>query len=352
MRNTPQYAAPSQPYQTDANGYAQAGYQPSGYAAHGYEGDYTDHVPEDYGYAEPVEDYARPKLGAAQWGGAVMSLALIVGLGVWGYNLMVRDVRGVPVIRALEGSARILPDDPGGQLAMHQGLAVNSVTTDGSAAAPADRYVLAPAATGLSDEDQPMGQIGAPVLASYEPTSEAYSVKPQPMPANTVADNVEAIMVEESPLELAEIDTVGEVEAPLVTNAMRSPLPKLRPADVPNVQLASLSGSASLNGVADDILAAMAMPREMSADDVPTGASLVQLGAFQSEDVARTEWVRLSARFEDLMGEKTRVIEQAESGGKTFYRLRAFGFADASDANRFCSALTSMNAACVPTVQR
>ncbi|MGB2894068.1 MAG: SPOR domain-containing protein, partial [Albidovulum sp.] len=35
--------------------------------------------------------------------GALTSVALIVGLGVWAYDLAVRDVRGVPVIQALEG---------------------------------------------------------------------------------------------------------------------------------------------------------------------------------------------------------------------------------------------------------
>ena len=38
---------------------------------------------------------------------------------------------------------------------------------------------------------------------------------------------------------------------------------------------------------------------------------------------------------------KLRVIQTAESGGRTFYRLRAAGFADEADARRFCSASTS-----------
>ena len=33
--------------------------------------------------------------------GAVVSLALLVGVGIWGYQLLVRDVSGVPVVRAL-----------------------------------------------------------------------------------------------------------------------------------------------------------------------------------------------------------------------------------------------------------
>ena len=97
------------------------------------------------------------KLNVAQLAGAGVSLALIIGLCVWGYRLMVRDVSGVPVIRAMSEEARLVPEDPGGQLAMHQGHAVNTVTADGSAAAPADRLVLPPGAMELADEDQPMG---------------------------------------------------------------------------------------------------------------------------------------------------------------------------------------------------
>ncbi|WP_460273632.1 SPOR domain-containing protein [Celeribacter sp. ULVN23_4] len=302
-----------------------------------------------------------PHLGPAQWAAAIISLALIIGLGIWGYKLLVRDVSGVPVIRAIEGAARVLPDEPGGQLAMHQGLAVNSVTADGSAAPPADSYVLAPAEAQLTEEDQPMAGL-QPVLSSYEPSTSAYDVQTPEEPAAPL----EQVAVEEDPLELDSVEDVvantadeaakliAEEDAPEAT-VMSSPVPKLRPARP--LRLASLEGgsSASLDGVAGDILSAVAgskSTQEMPASEVPSGSRLVQVGAFQSEDIARTEWDRLYGKFSDLMEDKTRVIEKAESGGKTFYRLRAYGFADASDANRFCAALTAMNAACVPTVQR
>ena len=48
------------------------------------------------------------------WVGALMSVALIAGLGVWGYQLAMRDVTGVPVVRALEGPMRVTPEEPGG----------------------------------------------------------------------------------------------------------------------------------------------------------------------------------------------------------------------------------------------
>ena len=99
--------------------------------------------------------------------GAVVSLALITGVGVWGYKLMVRDVTGIPVVRAIQGDMRVRPEEPGGQLAMNQGLAVNSVAADSGAQAPADRFVLAPRPIKLTDEDTPiLASMQVPQVAS------------------------------------------------------------------------------------------------------------------------------------------------------------------------------------------
>ena len=81
--------------------------------------------------------------------GGVTSLALVLGLGFWGYKLAVRDVNGVPVVQAMEGPMRIAPADPGGEVADHQGLSVNTVAGVGIAAPPPEKLVLAPRPVGL-----------------------------------------------------------------------------------------------------------------------------------------------------------------------------------------------------------
>ena len=45
--------------------------------------------------------------------GALVSVALVLGLGYWGYRIAVRDISGVPVVRALEGPLRMAPENPG-----------------------------------------------------------------------------------------------------------------------------------------------------------------------------------------------------------------------------------------------
>jgi hypothetical protein len=84
---------------------------------------------------------------------------------------------------------------------------------------------------------------------------------------------------------------------------------------------------------------------------IPPGTRLVQLGAYGSEDVAKAEWANAMANFGDYMVGKERVVQQAETGGRIFWRLRALGFEDLSDARRFCAVLVSDGANCIPVVQ-
>ncbi|PKP63650.1 MAG: SPOR domain-containing protein, partial [Alphaproteobacteria bacterium HGW-Alphaproteobacteria-8] len=59
-----------------------------------------------------VDGVRRSRWSAAL--GAVVSLAVLGAVVVWAYNLGVRDAADVPVVRAVEGPARMRPDDPGG----------------------------------------------------------------------------------------------------------------------------------------------------------------------------------------------------------------------------------------------
>lgn len=91
---------------------------------------------------------------------------------------------------------------------------------------------------------------------------------------------------------------------------------------------------------------------DLDPDTLPAGTRLAQLGAYDSADVARSEWDRLNGRFADYMEGKRRVIQEASRGGRTFYRLRAMGFEDLSDARRFCAVLLADNADCIPVTTR
>jgi hypothetical protein len=95
---------------------------------------------------------------------------------------------------------------------------------------------------------------------------------------------------------------------------------------------------------------AVVAPDEVDPATLEPGTRLVQFGTLNTEEEARAEWARLAGRFGDLMAGKSMVIQSKDSGGSTFYRLRALGFTDEDDARRFCSALLIENASCIPVV--
>ncbi|MEC3860610.1 SPOR domain-containing protein [Mesobacterium sp. TK19101] len=290
----------------------------------------------------------------ANWAGAVVSLALIIGVGVWGYRLLARDVSGIPVVRAAEGPMRDTPKNPGGRPAEHQGLAVNAVAGHGTAAPPADTLLLAPKPLDLTDEDQPLATISAP--APLKPRDAVQqdltlaAADPSDDPVQALANSLAAGASPLAALPDADEDapdvklSVGEIEdtaAPAFAGGVaRSLRPMVRPKTL-NTQVASLAP-------------ALPEPKSIDVDpaSIPAGTALAQLGAYDSVETAQKEWDRFNARFSDFLDGKQRVIQKASSGGRTFYRLRAMGFDEIGDARRFCSALVAGNAECIPVTTR
>ena len=297
--------------------------------------------------------------------GALSAAALVGGLGFWTYDLAVRDLTEVPVVRALEGPVRVAPDDPGGDVAAHQGLSVNSIQAaarDAEDEDTPDRVVLAPAAPDLApddvapealaiaaEEEAPADPVGVALAAATGEPSPVSDSTAEERPEVGPVDPIEAALAEalgmpapgegDAELNPAALGADAKLEAtPAVAFVTpdgvveRSPRPTVRPV-------------AELPAIADPA-------PEIAAEKVPAGTQLVQLGAFPTEAGARAEWSRLDGRLGAYLGGKAPVIQAASSDGEPFWRLRAAGFEDGADARRFCSALTAEEADCVPVVVR
>ncbi len=287
------------------------------------------------------------------WLGAILSVALVVGLSVWAWQLTVRDVSGVPVIRALEGSMRERPTDPGGSIADHQGLAVNRISEGAEAAPAADRIVLAPAPLDLEEIDLSSASLPEDATPPVEGTSEETlalidrlleeAVPLDPLPEGAGADSGGAAV---APAGEVATRPVIEVIPSTIPGVARSPRPMVRPEDA--VQVASLSSDVALT-VAP---AASGSVTDLDPEALANGTRLVQLGAFDDAETAREEWVRLAGLYPDFFRDKDRVVQRAVSGGREFFRLRAHGFEDLSDARRFCTALNAQGAPCIPVTVR
>ena len=91
----------------------------------------------------------------------------------------------------------------------------------------------------------------------------------------------------------------------------------------------------------------------IDVDNLTRDTPMVQLGAFESASIAKSEWLRISRRFESYFDGKFRVIQRrATSTGLVFYRLRAVGFEDMDAARRFCSLLKAENIECIRVAAR
>lgn len=325
------------------------------------------------------------------YAGAAVSLALVVGVSVWGYQLIMRDVSGIPVVRSIEGAMRVAPQAPGGEIATHAGLSVNDVAGIGEAAGPSDSLLLAPATAGLSEEDlrvEPLAEAdevlpAADVVVTDQqiPTALETAIitdENTPLTTDGILALADQIAGTATPLTaLAEGESIaptvtidGEAVAsaetidPSIPGVATSLRPAVRPAraiaaapltatPAPTFTIASpATPVAQVADTSTAVAAALAEATIATNGIVPVGTNLVQLGAYPSAETATVEWTRLSSLFADFMGDKERVIQEATSGGSTFYRLRASGFTEAADARRFCATLQAANTDCIPVVVR
>ena len=293
-----------------------------------------------------------------QLAGAGSSVLLVVGALWWGYQLAVRDVSGVPVMRALGGPMRVAPADPGGEVALGQGLSVNAVAAAGTAAPLPDELYLAPRTQELAEED------AAGLAVALAPDDAEQASLPEAALGTDQATDIS--MAAEIPL--TDSDAVAAAlneallggEAPVSDAGLASsPRPKARVqprSDTANANAlmpaAVESGAVEPGPAPNDAVATGPVPTEIDLAQIAVGTRLVQLGAFDTPDAARAEWSVIQARFPELMATKSLVIQPAQSGGKTFYRLRAHGFETDDDSRRFCTALVSENRNCIPVTQR
>ncbi len=272
---------------------------------------------------------------------AVISVALVAGLGWWSYQLVVRDISGVPVIRALEGPFRVSPTDPGGRQAAFQGLAVNAVPASGAGSDLPERIVLAPPPVSLSAADR---------LPTAQPDAGVAEAEAQPPSAVALG----TLAAEPAPAGAAPALTQQSAQAA----PAHSPFPRPRPAERATGQPISLAQGRSADPMAEaavnEIASRLAGPRTIDIDPrtLTPGTRLVQFGAYETEAEARDAWATLLQRFPAYLDGHARVIEPAMAGGRVFYRLRAHGFRDEGEARRFCAVFIAENVDCIPVLIR
>ncbi|HVG49702.1 MAG TPA: SPOR domain-containing protein [Rubellimicrobium sp.] len=202
-----------------------------------------------------------------------------------------------------------------------------------SALLPSDRPMTTDEVLAFADQiagqSAPLADLAAPVQAAVA----AIEAVAAPVESAAPAEAAPAETPEAAPV-------VALVAAPAVR-------PQARPAAkaAPAVAEATPAEESATSSEATPVAEASSVALTAS---LPTGTNLIQLGAFDSAEIAASEWSRLQGAFGEFLGSKDRVIQETQSGGRTLFRLRATGFADRADARRLCAALTAEGADCIP----
>ena len=281
------------------------------------------------------------------WTGAALSLFLLAGAIGWSYQLIVRDVNQIPIVRAQLGPLRVAPDNPGGLTAANQGLSVTQLAVNEKPLLSNEIY-LAPAAEILNEEN-----LALKVKEEYKSNKVdgAFEIKEvnaeNSMNLEALPDQKEVDsrsndvgVLSKAAFSQKKIEIENAVSLALsITNDSDKSLSWLRP------KIRPVGFYRNGNITEDQIVSNEPMPK------LPIGSAVVQLGAFDSKSLAESEWQRFEKILGSILIPKKMVVQKAESGGKIFYRLRASGFSDISDARQFCTAISD-KVACIPVVTR
>ena len=174
---------------------------------------------------------------------------------------------------------------------------------------------------------------------------------------------------DEPPPALGDVDVIDPDDSAATA---AEPRPRNRPSNLvvrPRETAACCDGAAGCSGApvaAATAVASVAAPAPVKAAPVKAtpasapaspakevakpsaGARLVQLGAFDNEEMTRKAWSQLVARNGDLLGSKSLFVERTTANARVFYRLRVAGFTSSEQTRQMCESLRSRGIACIP----
>ena len=297
------------------------------------------------------KDIQNSKLSIFSIFGAVISLNLILWAGYWTYNIISRDINGIPIVAAQPGPLRVAPDTPGGIEAENIELAVTKIASQELPPNP-KAVELAPSTEKLTPDDLTIFQAirqkkiidrqaalnNQVHLGVIEPNlSKEISFEPVNTVTNTanysITENQSELVAAALALALkpSADNLIGSAVA---QNKFKQIKPRPRPGSLLEVRVSTTE----------------TVMRPALAS-VETGLAVVQFGTFATETVAFEEWDRLSKNLSVILDGRPKYVERIKRNGNEIYRLRLGGFVNIDDASRFCSAVISQEN-CVPVIAK
>ncbi|SDZ77670.1 SPOR domain-containing protein [Rubrimonas cliftonensis] len=276
---------------------------------------------------EAYDDIGTRGVGRLSAAAAAVASLVVLGLVVaWTYRLGVRDASDVPVIRAVEGPAKIRPEDPGGARFAHQGRSVYGLME--GAPTPERPVTLAPPAETPVAEDVEVAR-----SAATGREQEAVDAPSAEEPSALASLGAEIDQLVASVTGGAAPDA-GRAEAP-----QGAPSPRPRPA---SFDVAGASPAAQAAAMTAPAAPPAAAPADGSAD-----GPMVQLGAYLTGEDARGRWPGIVRRSDGLLAGRGPVVSPVAGATRTLHRLRAGPFASDAEAREMCEALKARGLDCI-----
>jgi len=285
--------------------------------------------------------------------GAIISLNLILWAGYWAYNLISRDINGIPIVAAQPGPLRVAPDVPGGIEAENIELAVTKIASQELPPNP-QAVELAPYTAKLSSDDITINQALKQKKLIDGPIGKRSQGRMQAVEAE-LSNEISLVPIRTS-IESTDY-SIADNQSELVAAALALALKPHNDQLNNNVILANIKsykikpmprpGSIKTN------------PTSLNSENsilpilgsVETGLAVVQFGSFENKKLALTEWGRLSENLSVILDGRPKFVERIQRNGNEIYRLRLGGFVNIDDASRFCSAVISQEN-CVPIIAK
>jgi cell division protein FtsN len=276
---------------------------------------------------------------------ALLVLAMFAGFVWLAYSEGVSRGRSeIPVVTAEAGPARVAPTNPGGAATPYKGFKIyeqpappdSETTQDVSPRAPVDAKSAQPA-------------MPAPAMTVAAP-KPAQAMTAPPVPKPVVVAKAEAPAAKPVAPPAAAMSAAAKMAAATLAPKATSATPA--PASTPAPKASSVSAQLST-----PLTQASAPPRQLVANapppapvaqtSAPSGAYVLQIGAYKSQADADTAWKAYKAKHAALLAGYAPNVLQANLGDKgTWYRLRIAGFSSKDVASALCDRLKADGGGC------
>ena len=254
------------------------------------------------------------------WIGLILSISIFVFLIIWGFSLNVSENAEIPVVKAKIKEARIISENPGGQIINYQGLSVNNVQEQGAAQVTAKRILLAPKPVELKEKDLAITEIKK--NDNLDDLGNTMINQPK-----------KTIVLKETEEDKQLTDDSNKLSA-LALDRSRKPWAR---------EMLNSKNTEKALEIAEVEIAEV----EITEAKIKRGTNLVQLGSYSTRKEAQEAWASFLKRNGTIFKNKKRSIQKFDSSRYPF-RLRASGFTTLDDSRDFCILLRGLIPTCLP----